>query len=128
MKGTQTFPKSEKLKSLKKIKELFNKSSSFYLYPFRILIGPVTEGVTTPLAHQVLVSVPKKNFRKAVERNRIKRLLRETYRCHKNHLPANVLTAHAIGIIYVGKEIHEFSFFCKRFKKLMEQIGQQNLS
>ena len=62
MPGKHSFPKSEKLKSLKLIKELFKKGSSFYLYPFRIQIL-TTESVEPTPFPQVVVSVPKKNIK-----------------------------------------------------------------
>lgn len=73
------FPKSEKLKKEKVIKQLFSKGKSVYKYPFKLLWLPnaVAEEQTNP---QVLVSVPKRAFKKAVDRNRIKRQIKEAYR------------------------------------------------
>ena len=82
--GTFSLPKSERLYKKKDIQELFDKGSSFYLYPFRIFVQKQSE----QNIHQVLFSVSKKNFKKAVDRNRIKRRMREAYRLNKGALPA----------------------------------------
>ena len=101
--GINTFKKSERLCSKKLIKELFNRGSSFYLYPFKVL---VLENESPNKSHQVLFSVPKRNFKKAVDRNLLKRRIREAYRLNKqfylNSQPK------LIAYIYSPKEILDF--------------------
>ncbi len=93
-----TFKKPERLSREKLIQELFHKGSSFYLFPFKVIFLP-GKGA----ASQVLVSVPKSIFKRAVDRNRIKRRIREGYRLNKHKLPpAQVF---AIAYIYTAKEI-----------------------
>ena len=98
-----TFKKVERLKKKKDIQELFNRGSSFYLYPFKILFiqenTPVDEGT----CHQILISVPKRKFKKAVDRNKLKRRIREAYRLNKRFLdfPGKLLIAY----IYTAKDI-----------------------
>lgn len=97
--GTFSFPKSERLYKKKDIQELFDKGSSFYLYPFRVI-------VQKPAGHpvnQVLFSVSKRNFKKAVDRNLIKRRMREAYRLSKAALPQT--SALQIAYIYTAKDI-----------------------
>ena len=74
----QTFRKNERLCRKTSIDELFSKGQSFFVYPFKIswIIAQEDEGSPA----QVLISVPKRNFKKAVKRNQIKRLIREVYR------------------------------------------------
>jgi ribonuclease P protein component len=106
MPSSLTFPKQEKLKSKKIIKDLFEKGSSFYLYPFKVYFIKNSEADTTA-APQLLFSVSKRNFKRAVKRNRIKRLLREAYRINKPALLNKIPPAFfplAIGIMYVSKE------------------------
>src|SRR5688500_20253518 len=80
------FGKTEKLKSWKLVEELFARGKSLHLFPILISYKflPLLENETTRL--QVGVSVSKRNFKKAVDRNRIKRLLREAYRLQKREL------------------------------------------
>ncbi|MCA6380800.1 MAG: ribonuclease P protein component [Cytophagales bacterium] len=94
-----TFKKEEKLTSEKWIKELFEKGSSFYLSPLKViyLLHPNQD-----LPNQVLISVPARNFKRAVDRNRIKRQLREAYRLHKHQLDAN--HKWLIAYIYSARE------------------------
>ena len=78
------FPRKEKLKSRKKIEELFLTGQRFVQFPVRVTFR-FNRAEEEPLI-QVGVTASKKYFRKAVDRNRIKRLLREAYRLEKNGL------------------------------------------
>ena len=99
--GKFTFRKEERLFKEKIIQELFDKGSSFYLYPFKVFFSPNRDHQYPH--HQVLISVSKKNFKKAVDRNLIKRRIREGYRLNKNLLgDQNKLV---IAYIYSAKEI-----------------------
>ena len=103
-----TFKKEERLSSQKIIGELFDGGSSFSLYPFR-LVWKQTPLPTTQFPVQVVVSVSKKRFKHAVDRNRVKRLVREAYRKQKNdtlYAPISALgISLAIMIIYTGNTI-----------------------
>lgn len=76
-----TFTKAERLSKEKTIKELFEKGSSFYLYPFKVIYIPNPDKSAS--VHQVLISVPSRQFKRAVDRNKIKRRIREAYRLQK---------------------------------------------
>lgn len=79
-----TFKKEERLSSRKLIGELFDKGRSFLVYPFRVSYLPVSSpDAWGRYPAQVLISVSKKRFGKAHDRNRIKRLIREAYRKNK---------------------------------------------
>lgn len=101
----ECFPKKERLCNVKDIEELFSKGSSNFLYPFKIVYLHCEKSQNFP---QVLFSVPKKNFKKAVDRNRIKRQMKEVYRKNKTliffNTPGNFSVPCFLGIIYVGKE------------------------
>jgi ribonuclease P protein component len=97
----QTFAKAERLHSKKLIQELFTKGSSFYLHPFKVLI--LIHPNQTTLSHEILISVSKRNFKKAVHRNLIKRRIREVYRMEKHLLQSNPKLV--LAFIYTAKTI-----------------------
>lgn len=79
-----TFKKSERLCSQKLITELFSKGKSFYINPFKVVWHSTDLPVGIP--SQLLISVSKRNFKKAVDRNKVKRLIRESFRKNKSPL------------------------------------------
>ena len=81
---TETFRKSERLCSKKAIANLFEKGKSFYSFPFQVIWLEYPPLSQSPA--QLAISVSKKNFKRAVERNLIKRRIRETYRKQKHTL------------------------------------------
>ena len=100
-----TFPKEEHLCRKKLIEELFSKqSSSFGVYPLRFVWIKAPTPTTAP--PQVLISVSKRTFKRAVDRNRLKRLIREAYRLNKYRLTEqpNGHQVALLGIIFTGKE------------------------
>ena len=106
-----TLGKEERLKSRKQIEKLFAEGKSFVVIPFRIYFlvhGPWT------MNHglQFGVGVSAKNFKRAVDRNRIKRLTREAWRLQKNELSEKVKTTQKqlnVFFIYTGKEVPDFT-------------------
>jgi ribonuclease P protein component len=119
-KVSHSFPKEERLHSKKLIAELFSKGSSFNLYPLRFVLLKQTEPSATP--PQVLVSVSKKYFKKAVDRNRLKRQLREAYRTHKHLLQAGQqYGVQVMGILYIGKEKSDFGLIRKKLISGLER-------
>lgn len=76
-----TFPKKEHLCGEIRIGRLFTEGKAFIAYPLRIVYSVHEKIDNTPV--KVMVSVPKKRFKRAVKRNRLKRLMRESYRLNK---------------------------------------------
>ncbi|TNJ47089.1 ribonuclease P protein component [Tamlana fucoidanivorans] len=120
---TYTYPKKEKLKSKKLIDQLFSQGKSVSAYPLRLVY------LQTAFDEDVLaktgVSVSKRYFKKAVDRNRIKRLLRESYRLHKAQFINDLETQHAFMILYVGKEKPTCSQVEKRMTALFEKFSDK---
>lgn len=112
-----TFKKSERLSGKKDIQELFKNGSSFYLYPFKVIILPSAKSKQ----HQVLFSVPKRNFKRAVDRNLLKRRMREAYRLHK-HLLATEPQVLSIAYIYTSKEIMDYNTIAKPLEQSLIRI------
>ena len=117
-----TFKKEEKLKSRKTIEQLFKEGKSFSVFPFRIL-WEIKEANSSSL--QTGFAVSSKHFKKAVDRNRIKRLMREAYRLQKNDLQ-NHLTQQqkqvVVFFIYVGNELPEYPFIFEKTKAVLNRL------
>jgi ribonuclease P protein component len=94
--------KSERLSSQKQIQALFSNGKSFNSPPFAIRYLELAEAGQND--HQILVSVSKRNFKHAVDRNRIKRQIREAYRLNK-HLLTELSNKYAIAYIYTFKKM-----------------------
>lgn len=98
----QRFGKKEKLKSSILISRLFKEGRSLTKYPLKLVYLPVERADFT--THRTAVSVPKRNFKKAVERNFLKRLVREAFRKNKYLVASNMNSTYAFLWIYIGKE------------------------
>lgn len=124
-----TFTKSERLNSLTLIEKLFSGGSkSFPAFPLRIVYMPI-EGDGLPTV-SLLVSVPKKRFKRAVKRNRVKRQIREAYRMHKALLTTPLEQAGkkaAVAFIWLDNELHDSCEVTEKVKKLL-QITAEKMS
>ncbi|MCC9168341.1 ribonuclease P protein component [Pontibacter harenae] len=116
-----TFSKEERLCSKRLIALLFSKGSSFNLYPLRFVYHTPQEEAF-PAATQVILSVSKRHFKRAVDRNRLKRQMREAYRLNKHVLQANPAKApRLLAILYIGKEKKSFDSIQKKLISGLER-------
>lgn len=101
-----TYPKNEKLKSKITIDLLFSKGKSVSKYPLRLVYVESDYGIAESSEQKLKmgVSVSKKYFKKAVDRNYFKRVLRETYRLNKHLLIDNLDKPHAFMFFYQTKD------------------------
>ncbi len=112
-----SFSRDERLKSVKLIKQLFVEGRSIFQFPIKLVYIPLPDDHLHIENSQFGVSVPKKRFKKAVDRNRIKRLLREAIRLNKHIIsddPVKVMM-----IIYVADEELSHKIIQASIKKLL---------
>jgi ribonuclease P protein component len=115
---TLGFPKSENLKSRTTIKQLFGQGKSYTCFPVKLIYIPQSNLKIT----QAAFAVPKRNFKLAVSRNRIKRQMREGYRLHKQLLMANNNPNFALLFLYLGKDKPKYEKLEKAFKVLLKKL------
>ena len=112
--------KEERLSKKKLIQELFDKGSSFYLYPFKILFLPSDSS-----SNQVLITVPKTIFKRAVDRNKIKRRIREGFRLNKASLASD--KNFSIAYIYTAREILNSTVIHQKVIESLTKITQPKI-
>lgn len=114
-KNKLSFDKSAKLCSITRISEVFREGKIVFSYPFKVCyLANGTE------KSKVLISVPKRSFKRAVHRNRIKRVIRESLRLLQfQQLNSNGFD---ICIIYIGKELPLFNKVSVKIKNVLEKI------
>jgi len=121
----KTFKKEERLCSKSDIDALFHSSSSFVVYPYRVVYTYLPADIA---AAKVIISVSKRRFKKAHDRNRIKRLMREAYRLQKGDLlypfiQEKVLNLH-FAIQYIAKEELPFKVMEEKMIKMLNQLKE----
>ncbi len=119
----KTFRRAERLKSTKAIERLFGgKSPSFAQYPMRLVWLNNEEGDGYPI--QVGFSVPKRRFKRAVQRNLIKRRMKEAYRNHKYRLYEGLGEDEYYNwmLLYVGKEEASYATMEAAMKRIIKRF------
>lgn len=119
-----TFKKEERLCNKRLLEKLFHNGSSFLVYPFRIVHLPESNSLPFPV--QVVIAVPKRNFKRSVDRNLIKRRIRESYRLIKGDLLYPFLNQKDLNLLisvhYIGKEIPSFNLVDKKLRLALEKL------
>lgn len=123
-----TLHKEERLCSHKTIEDLFSSGDSFLAYPLKVVY--LKTGPAQPTPVQVAFTVSKRNFKRAVKRNQLKRRMREAYRLNKGTLYAELGAKQlnlALMFVYIAKDLTEQAGIDKAmisaFKKLIIKIG-----
>lgn len=120
------FARKEKLKSKKQIEELFLNGKNFSVFPLRVTYHIQSAEETLV---QVGVTAGKKYFKKAVDRNRIKRLLREAYRLQKNDLAKALQQRNQkafIFFMYTGKTVASFSVIKEAMNQCLKRLEKNS--
>lgn len=121
-----TFKKEERLNSKKIIEELFKEGKSFVIEPLRIVW--LEKELSTECPAQVLINVSVNKFKRAVDRNKIKRLLREAYRKNKDILYKYLTEDHkqcAFAIFYISREIISYSEIESKIIVILQRLTQE---
>lgn len=119
----QCFKKADKLKSHSQIQSLFSEGRAFKKYPIKLIY----HADSSLKRHQVGVSVPKRNFKKAVDRNRLKRQMREAYRLQQEIIK-DLPDYYCLMFIYTAREKKNFDCIFTNLEHLLRELNKINNS
>jgi len=118
-----TFRKKEKLKSKKLIEQLFEHGNSISLFPLRMVYSKIEHASNYPV--QAGFSVSRRKFKKAVDRNRIKRLMRESYRKNKHILYQNIEDTYILMFTYIDEKEYKYVDIEEKMIHLLKKFLQK---
>ena len=130
MAAQEGLPKYERIYRDNDIQTLFNEGEGFSIYPFRVIVL-LRRDESRPVTCRVLVSVSKKRFHHAVNRNRVKRLVREAWRrnkaalyeiCRRDNISVDV------ALVYTATVIHSYGELLKKTEKVVHEIVKKYTS
>lgn len=113
--------KEEILRGEKNIQLLFKSKNSFFSFPFKVLFQKI-ENTVEP--NKVLFSVPKKIFKKAVDRNKIKRQIKEAYRKQKGSFSSKNNNSFIFTLMYLHTDFVAYEELEKRMKIALTKLNQ----
>lgn len=118
-----TFKKEQRVTGTKRVDAIFASGKSFISYPLRVVYLQYEQSLTPKCS--ILVSVPKKRIKKAVHRNRIKRLVRESYRLNKKLTYDLDISEQSLDIafIYVKDTMSDYAEIERAMQKALKQIA-----
>jgi ribonuclease P protein component len=117
-----TLDKKERISYKKHIDLLFAEGNSFVAFPLRVIYTKIPREDNEKVS--ILVNVSKRKFKRAVKRNRLKRLIKEAYRLHKQILSESLnedeSPSFLVAFLYIDKELQKYSTVEKGMKKALE--------
>lgn len=122
-----TFHKTERLCSQKLIEDLYRTGKRFTAFPITVH-WKIIKSAPTQSPAQVLIVAPKRRLRHAVDRNRVKRIMRESYRLQKHRLYSTLEATNQkliISLSYSHHEIYEFQSIYRKIEKAIDKIISQ---
>lgn len=114
-----TFPKSEKLCGDLAVDHLYKEGKRFVVWPMRVTYMPVEDAPT-----EVLVWAPKSLFKHAVERNRLRRQMREAYRLNK-HMLLDAGKYYHVAFNYIDKQMQDYKVIHKAMVKALKRLAEE---
>lgn len=121
--STSSFSKDERLKSKVEIDWLFVHGATFFVYPFKIIYN--VRKTNELQSARIVISIPKRNFKRAVTRNLLRRRTKEAYRLNKQelnqYLSGNELTVDMM-LIYTDHQALEYKRIEKGIKKMLAKL------
>jgi ribonuclease P protein component len=120
-----TLNKNERLKRRKIVEQLFSEGRAVSAFPIRVQYKLVDELLAEPV--QAGFSASSRTFKRAVDRNRIKRLMREAYRLQKAPLEQALQTKQrrlALFLIYTGKELPQYALIKEKMEVVLQRLVQ----
>lgn len=115
-------PKTERLKSRKSLEQLFASGKSFSVFPIKVFYQ-LADAATPNI--EMGVGVSSRNFKKATDRNRIKRLLRETYRTQKELISSPEGKKIDVFFLYLAKELPDFVTLKKQMQEALQKLNER---
>ena len=121
----QGLNKNERLKSKKDTDFLFKNGDSLFSFPFKLVYNWLEEE-SDKNSVQLLVSVPKRKFKKAVDRNLLRRRIKDAFRKNKTEIDISNFNKHlAVAIMYTHHEIRDFNDLQKRLTLILRKLNLQ---
>jgi ribonuclease P protein component len=117
------FSKPERLSSRKSVEKLFSSGNRLFHFPFMLIWRDSAGDERYPV--KILIGVSRRKFRKAVDRNRVKRLIRECYRINKHILTGNLTRQNRnieMAIVYTAGQIYDFQYLEKKLTELLSKF------